>query len=269
MTKAFFESNLQNMPSYTNCLLSGIDPVTDRIMVTYFVPQGSMFEESSLKDIYVEGMDYEMIFFDLHAGNIPVFSLTGMRPFMLKNIEQFSPFWSLLRYETINSNFLKDYLVELTLGKMAIFVLRDFHDLSSEQFAKLRQNFSTERLYKIINYIHENLHSDISLEEMGKMVELSVDYISQYFKRSVGESIQTYAIDQRIKSGLYYLVITKDSIYNISEKTGFIDQAYFNRRFKKFFNVSPMDVRKAYRELFKLVAVSPPPIAVAVQGFAR
>jgi AraC-like DNA-binding protein len=244
-----FEECLENIPSYTNCLVCGINKLSNEQEVTYFVPQGARFEKKTLSALFDKPYHFDMVFFDTALNSIPVFSTPGMKIFRVNSISQFSSFISLLGYEEQNSFLFKDYIQSATLEKICIYILRDLHKDNFDIFQKINENFNNERLYKILSHIHQNIQAELTLEHLATLVYLSPDYISQFFKRCVGEGIQTYLIDQRVKMGLYNLVSTSDQIASIAENTGFVDQAYFNRRFKSVYKSNPLKIRKKYQLL--------------------
>ena len=246
-----FNKTLEGMPAYANCLLAAIDPATDRIEHTYFVPQGAIFDKKELSVLLDNKFNIEAMFFNAHIGSIPIFSVAELKPVKVDTKEHFSPFFTLLRFETINSHFLKEHIVELTLETMSMHILRNLNEYYNDMVARLNQYFGNERLFKVLSYIHENLDKEISMEILGTEAGLSPDYVSQYFKRCLGLSIQSYLMDQRVKDALYQLVSTNDPLFTIAEQSAFVDQAYFNRRFKKFYNVIPLKVRKNYDLLAK------------------
>lgn len=247
LDKQLFDECINGLPSYTNCLLCGIDTATGKRELAYFLPQGETFDKKQIIELFHQPYIFELIFFDATINGIPVFGLPGVKGFKISSVDRLATFCSLVSFENTNSYLFKDTIMSATLEKIAVYILRDLSEANRDIFAQLNQHFDNERLIKILMYIHENLRGDINLEKLAELISLSPDYISQFFKRCVGMSIQAYLIDQRVKLGLHALVSTSDQIAIISDNTGFIDQAYFNRRFKMFYSVNPLRVRKKYQ----------------------
>jgi len=247
LDKQLYDECINGLPSYTNCLLCGIDPSTGKRELAYFLPQGETFDKKQIIELFHQLYNFELIFFDATINGIPVFGLPGIKGFKISSVDRLATFCSLVSFENTNQYLFKDTIVAATLEKIAIYILRDLSEGNRDIFTQLNQHFDNERLLKILTYIHENLRGDIDLEKLAQLISLSPDYISQFFKRCVGMSIQAYLIDQRVKLGLHALVSTTDQIAGISDNTGFIDQAYFNRRFKMFYSVNPLRVRKKYQ----------------------
>jgi AraC-like DNA-binding protein len=247
--EALFIECLDGIPAFTNCLLCGVSKTTGARELTYFIPQGELFERSVLEPLFDKSYRFEMVFFDTGLDGIPIFSVPGVKVFRISSISQLSTFVSLLDYEEKNSFLFKDNVLSATLEKICLYILRDMNAQSRNIFDQITNHFSNERLLKILGHIHEHITRELTLENLAKLVFLSPDYISQFFKRCVGMSIQTYLIEQRVKLGLNALVTSTEPISGIAETTGFIDQAYFNRRFKAVYGLNPLKLRKKYQLL--------------------
>jgi AraC-like DNA-binding protein len=248
--KSLFDECLNGLPAYTNCLMCGIDPATGQLELTYFLPQGEIFDKKALIEFFYKPYEFDLIFFDAYLEGVPIFGIPGIKGFKINAVNQLETFVNLVNFENRHSYLFKEYVVATTLEKISVYILRELSTTNNEVFEQIHQHFDNDRLLKILTYVHEHLNEDITLEHLANLVFLSPDYISQFFKRCIGMSIQSYLIDQRVKLGLHYLVSTSDQIAAIADNTGFIDQAYFNRRFKMFYAVNPLRMRKKYQLLF-------------------
>ena len=63
----------------------------------------------------------------------------------------------------------------------------------------------------------------------------------------MGVSFTTYLCDFRLNIAARLLVTTDDSILSISERTGFNNLSYFNRLFKKAYEMTPVQFRRKYQ----------------------
>ncbi len=96
---------------------------------------------------------------------------------------------------------------------------------------------------KILKYLHLNIESEISLENLAEKLNLSASYISSCFKKQMGISIMKYAKKIRIDRAKVLLTTTDISILDLSVSLGFYDQSHFSKTFKKFTGVSPSKYR--------------------------
>lgn len=100
---------------------------------------------------------------------------------------------------------------------------------------------------KIMKYVHQNLGSKITLEDIGKETFFSPIYCDTLFKKETGHSIIDYIIAKRIDEAKRLLLECSLSLSGISELLGFHDYNYFSRVFKKRTGYTP----SAYRRLMQ------------------
>lgn len=91
---------------------------------------------------------------------------------------------------------------------------------------------------QIIKYIHENLASKITLQEIGKLTFFSPVYCDTLFKKETGKSIIDYILDERINEAKK-LLLEGLPLKQIAESVGFSDYNYFARVFKKRTGYTP------------------------------
>ncbi len=98
-------------------------------------------------------------------------------------------------------------------------------------------------------YIEDNLHRNISLEEVAREVYLHPVYFIRIFKKHFGITPIQYIIDRRISKAKELLANTVLSIHEVGESTGFSSPYYFSQTFKKKTGVSPTDYRAMHQTL--------------------
>lgn len=91
--------------------------------------------------------------------------------------------------------------------------------------------------------IYENL-SSVSIKELAKDCYLSVGRFSHIFKELTGKSPLEYISEMRLQKAKDMLANTNLPIGKIAIDSGYKDQNYFSRIFKKAFGVSPSIFRK-------------------------
>lgn len=96
---------------------------------------------------------------------------------------------------------------------------------------------------KAILYLNQNASAQVVRWKLADTVHVSEDYLTRIFHREIGLSLWEYLNRYRICVATKLLLETNDSIYEIAERSGFQDQAYFCRVFKKIFGVSPGKIR--------------------------
>ena len=108
----------------------------------------------------------------------------------------------------------------------------------------MHQKFNPLTL-KIMEYIHKNLDSKITLEDIGRYTFFSPIYCDTLFKRETGYSIIDYVLEKRIDEAKRLLIEGTLKLQTVSEMVGFSDYNYFSRVFKSRSGYSPTAYRRA------------------------
>lgn len=98
-------------------------------------------------------------------------------------------------------------------------------------------------LEKIKNFIDNNLHNNITISDLSTSLNLSRSYLSHVIKASLNTSLTKYIIDRRLEKAKSLLEQTDLKISDIAVSTGFQDQNYFARIFKRHYGVSATEHR--------------------------
>ncbi|WP_186446024.1 helix-turn-helix domain-containing protein [Paenibacillus cremeus] len=106
------------------------------------------------------------------------------------------------------------------------------------------KEFSSKKIKLVIelkNYILKHYNEPIKLKDLSEYGGKTPNYISSIFKEVTGFTPIEYLHDVRISMAKDMMLSKGMSIREISEETGFCDQAYFNRVFRKLSGCSPTD----------------------------
>ena len=98
----------------------------------------------------------------------------------------------------------------------------------------------------IMKYLHDHIHTQIKLEEIGAALRFSPIYCESVFKANIGRSIIDYFIDMKMELAKRWLIENSLTLREISERLGFNDYNYFSRTFKKRTGITPFSFRKNY-----------------------
>lgn len=96
---------------------------------------------------------------------------------------------------------------------------------------------------KAIRYISKNFVQNLTLDQVAEHVHLNPAYFSTLFKQSTGSSFKEYLNMVRIEESKRLLANTDYSIIDIALATGFEDQSYFSKVFKKYTGLTPKQYR--------------------------
>jgi AraC-like DNA-binding protein len=94
-----------------------------------------------------------------------------------------------------------------------------------------------------IQYIKNNLHHTISLNEISKKLNMSTANFSRFYRRHSGSSFISYINQWRIENAKLMLQENQNSILDISYSVGYKSPSHFNRQFNKISGMSPREYR--------------------------
>lgn len=109
---------------------------------------------------------------------------------------------------------------------------------------------SNETLNQILNYIDDNIASDISLQHLSAAFLQSPSQLDELFKSEYGCTTLQFISRFRLFKAKELMCYTNHSITEISSMTGFGSIHYFSRYFKEKEFISPTE----YRRLFSRAA---------------
>lgn len=96
---------------------------------------------------------------------------------------------------------------------------------------------------KALQFINKNFKEKISLKDIETNLHVNASYFSTLFKQEMGVTFTDYLNALKVDHACRLLTETNLSIIDISLSTGFEDQSYFTKVFKKAKDMTP----KAYR----------------------
>ena len=157
-------------------------------------------------------------------------------PFFERHIIDNLPLFTLL-LDFFRSVYYKKSGMEIDIALMnALSYLIVHYTSYTKQHAML---FDESFVTKIsIEYIHDNLHSDITLEELSSQTHLSKYHFLRVFKKNIGLTPHQYIITERIHKAKE-LVLEGKSLGEVGFDVGFSDQSHFIRNFRKIYGYSP------------------------------
>ncbi|RCX15409.1 two-component system response regulator YesN [Fontibacillus phaseoli] len=104
-----------------------------------------------------------------------------------------------------------------------------------------------ENINKVIaktqEYISNNYHKDLSIEEVSEIADLSISHFCMLFKQVTGYTFLEYLTQCRIEKAKYILKNSQVKVYQIAPLVGYQDPRYFTQVFKKVTGMTPSEYR--------------------------
>ncbi len=142
----------------------------------------------------------------------------------------------------INNMFLKSAQQINSLEELC-YKLQELVEVFTESMFNYTPTKNNEIIKKAMSYISDNFASNITLDDVARHVHLNPAYFSTIFKQSCGSSFKEYLNMVRIEESKRLLANTDYSVVDIAVATGFMDQSYFSKVFKKYTGLTPKQYR--------------------------
>ncbi len=107
---------------------------------------------------------------------------------------------------------------------------------------------SSSQLYRkeildAIEYIESNIHRKLTLKMIADHLHMNESTLSRMFKSETGVNVNYYVNETKMKKAME-LLRGDSMIKDVAVAVGMDDQLYFNKVFKKYYNVSPSEFKK-------------------------
>ncbi len=99
-------------------------------------------------------------------------------------------------------------------------------------------------ILKVINFIRDNYHKDITLSEAAELVGVTPEYLSKLFNQKINVNFVVFIRNLRISIAKRMILSGKYRIQEVAEQVGFKDPKYFNKVFKSVCGISPSEYKK-------------------------
>ncbi|WP_276355858.1 response regulator [Cohnella caldifontis] len=118
-----------------------------------------------------------------------------------------------------------------------------------ESFRRQRGDKPENRVIETVKaYIQRHYAEELELSRLAETVYLTPSYLSKLFKTETGETITDYLISVRIEHAKALLRGRNGlKTYEVGERIGYADPAYFNKIFKKVAGCTPKEFRDRVR----------------------
>lgn len=118
------------------------------------------------------------------------------------------------------------------------------HRLISEA-RQTREMARFHRLRRILQHIDENYADKLLLRAIAEKENLSLSYLSHFFRDNLNIPFQDYLNEIRFEKALQLVARTDKPLIDICMETGFSDTRYLNKMFMKRLGATPAEYRKS------------------------
>lgn len=128
-----------------------------------------------------------------------------------------------------------------------LYFLSDLLKKTADDGELTRYETALIRLESSISFMNANYRESPSLEEIAQKSNMAPNYFHRVFKKIFHVTPLNYMTRRRMDEARQLLLTTPLSIKEIASHTGYNNEFYFSRTFKKHIHMSPAQFRKMAR----------------------
>lgn len=106
---------------------------------------------------------------------------------------------------------------------------------------------ANETVSKILNYLGDHFHEPVRLNALAGETGLSTFRIAHLVKEVTGKTVLQHVHQLRVQEALRLLEQSELNCTDIAYETGFGDQSYFIKQFRKWMGITPARYRRLYQ----------------------
>ncbi len=129
------------------------------------------------------------------------------------------------------------HLISSKLNELMILLVREINSYSFD-----------DKIHDCMLYLEENFNNDINIRELAEYHDISYENFRHKFKKLYGLSPKSFIISKRLSKASDLLIESDLSCAEIAYETGFSDSSLLSKLFKQYFNISPQQFRRIYKE---------------------
>lgn len=96
---------------------------------------------------------------------------------------------------------------------------------------------------RVISILEVNYTEETKLDILAKYLKTSISNLEHSFKKETSKTIKEYITELRLSKAHNLLLSSNLSIIEISDIVGYYDQTYFTKLFKKYYHITPRQLR--------------------------
>ena len=147
---------------------------------------------------------------------------------------------------TTNASQYSSGLMVCYLQELLIRLLQTYEkeEKGLDNASPIQQHFENELMNEIVNYIHDNICSPLTIEELCYHFSISRSSLQSLFRNNMGIAPKKYISNLKLKKAKVLIKENKYTISEISSILGYASIHYFSRKFRAHYGITPTDYAK-------------------------
>lgn len=109
-----------------------------------------------------------------------------------------------------------------------------------------RKDGISPSMYRVMEWVRNNCSRSLNREMIAETFQYNPDYLSMHFKKETGMGLMSYLNRERISRSKALLSCGNISILEAAYESGFQDEKYFMRTFKRLEGITPSQYKNTF-----------------------
>lgn len=139
---------------------------------------------------------------------------------------------NIISHELKDGDPSSEEIIRIIMVSVLHIVMRNVKIINRDLIGTINKD---SKFIEIINYIQENISNPelLKAENIAEKFHISPNYISEFFKKTSGNTLKNYIIKSRLKLVEVRLLNSDFNLNQIADELGFSDASHLTRTFKK------------------------------------
>lgn len=187
-----------------------------------------------------DGWSYKMFYVDTKLMSELSSSISGKKndiPFFKYGVIEDVVLAS--KIEKLHTVLFDEYSFTIEKEEMFLSVVTQFIKKHADSFIPIEKLYKNKELIqKSLEYINDNLSSELTVSQLSNLANLSLYYYIRLFKEEIGLTPKEYILQQRVNK-VKELILKGLPLSHIALECGFYDQSHMIKYFKAYTGLSP------------------------------
>ncbi len=125
----------------------------------------------------------------------------------------------------------------------------EYKMLNASKFTIAVKQSDNQRIKIVYDYVRENFQSDVKLEEIAELTNMTVPSFCRYFKKQTKKTFTQFVNEFKVIHACKLLSETNRTIADICFECGFNNFSHFNKQFRIVTGKSPSSYRSEFKEV--------------------
>lgn len=125
----------------------------------------------------------------------------------------------------------------------------EYEILATEGYSCQIEKINNDRLNLIIEFTYDNYHKQVTIDEMARLVNMSVPSFCRFFKEKTKKTYIQFLMEVRIGQACKLLIEDEMHSAEVGYSCGYNSISHFNHQFKIIKKKSPLEFKRSYLNL--------------------